>query len=116
MVSECFYEGRLQNGQAGDALNVFPRPVTWFSTASLPDRMERQIHLTYTNPCESRSIAAILRQVDRPAAGAERRRRVAVLTACAGQRTDIMRRLAGERLQWLDIECNTVDAFQGREA
>lgn len=119
MVSECFYEGRLKNGEAAanDALNVFPRPVTWFSTAKVGDRNERKLHLSYTNPCESRWITSVLRQVDAVAAKAERRLRVAILTAYAGQRTDILRRLAtGEQPGWLDIECNTVDAFQGREA
>lgn len=119
MVSECFYNGRLKNGEAAasDALNVFPRPVTWFSTAKIGDRNERMAHLSYTNPCESRWISGVLREVDAVAAKAERRLRVAILTAYSSQRTDILRRLAtGEQPEWLDIECNTVDAFQGREA
>ena len=119
MVSECFYDGRLRNGEAAakDALNVFPRPVTWFSTARLGDRNERLSHMSYANPCESRWITGILRKVDAVAASAGQRLRVAILTAYSGQRTDILRRLAtGQQPQWLDIECNTVDAFQGREA
>lgn len=119
MVSDCFYEGRLQNGDvrgAAEMLNAFPRPVTWFSTANLPDRGERQMHLTFTNPAESRAIVAILRELDRAASAAEVRIRVAVLTAYAGQKIDIRRRIDSERLPCLDIECNTVDAFQGREA
>jgi superfamily I DNA and/or RNA helicase len=120
LISECFYEGRLQNGDirdAGEMVNVFKRPVTWYSTAALSDRFERSQYLTFANPAESRVIAALLRDIDRAVAPSQRRLRVAVLAAYAGQRIDIRRRLdAGERLAWLDIECNTVDAFQGREA
>jgi hypothetical protein len=120
LISECFYDGRLQNGDvrgSEEAINVFPRPVTWYSTAALHDRGERQQHLTFANPAESRIIAGILREIDRAAAEREQRLRVAVLAAYAGQRIDIRRRIdAGQRLSSLDIECNTVDAFQGREA
>ena len=64
---------------------------------------------------ELRERVAEIHDLDRTASAAEVRIRVAVLTAYAGQKIDIRRRIDSERLPWLDIECNTVDAFQGRE-
>jgi superfamily I DNA and/or RNA helicase len=47
-----------------------------------------------------------------------RRTRVIVLTGYSGQRGRIESVLAQDRAQWqfIDVECHTVDAYQGREA
>jgi len=128
LISQCFYNGELRS--AGPALDphlnrVLPKAVTWLTTASLPDRMEQSARPSYNNACEVSVIIQLLRRLNQAAAEAQdissepqKKYEIAILTGYTAQRKLINRRLNSEleNLQSLHIECNTVDAFQGREA
>jgi superfamily I DNA and/or RNA helicase/tRNA A-37 threonylcarbamoyl transferase component Bud32 len=121
LISQCFYDGRLRSdGPALDShLNhVLPKAVTWLTTASLPDRLEQSARPSYNNACEVSVIIQLLRQLNNAVAASQKKYEVAILTGYTAQRKLINRRLNSEieNLQALHIECNTVDAFQGREA
>lgn len=120
MVSRCFYDGDLtsEDREAANWLNVLaPRPVTWLTTSALSKRRELS-GASASNPREVEVIATFLRRAETLAAAARKKPTVAILTGYAAQRDALQTRIARSSQQWphLDIECQTVDAFQGREA
>jgi superfamily I DNA and/or RNA helicase/serine/threonine protein kinase len=121
LISACFYDDRLQSApRLADTTftKVLPRPVTWVTTARMLDRFEVQTHQSYSNPCEARTILQLLKKLNNVANVEKRRFSVVVLSGYREQKEDIDRNLASvlRELTALDIESNTVDAFQGREA
>ena len=82
------------------------------------DRFEVQTHQSYSNPCEARAILQLLKKLNNVANVEKRRFSVVVLSGYREQKEDIDRTLASviRELTALDIESNTVDAFQAREA
>ena len=121
LISTCFYEGKLESsGPEMDKVlsKVLPRPVTWSTTSKLPNSREQSANSSFNNSCEVTAIFQWLKQLNQAAMEAQRNYKVAVLSGYAGQLKLLKRSLDTEQsgLQTLAIECNTVDAFQGREA
>ncbi len=96
--------------------------MTWLTTARLSHRTEQSVNKaegkTYNNACEVNIIVQLLKQLNQVAVKAGKRYSVAILTGYSAQVSLINRKLAAEIKNWqaLTLECNTVDAFQGREA
>lgn len=121
LISHCFYGGRLQSREKPlDATigRVLARPVTWFSTSRFPNRTELEKRASFVNRCEAIAIRKLLGQFNEVALADGHKYHVAVLTGYAAQREELQKAMASERAKWtaLELECNTVDAFQGREA
>ncbi len=121
LVSNCFYDGQLQSVNDGDPTELLPaltRPTTWFSTSTLRHRRERHDRQSFKNMAEVGVIRDLLRRLGFLAGTKSKRYSVAVLTGYASQKVELRRAIDAEHqaLRHLDIECNTVDAFQGREA
>ncbi|MDJ1180185.1 AAA domain-containing protein [Roseofilum sp. BLCC_M91] len=121
LISTCFYDGTLESsGPEIDKVlsRALPRPVTWLTTSKLPNSREQSANSSFNNSCEVTVIFEWLKQLNQAATEAQRNYRVAVLSGYAAQLKLLKRRLNAEQsgLQALAIECNTVDAFQGREA
>jgi serine/threonine protein kinase len=121
LISQCFYNGELQSAPKmnDDTFsNVLPRSVTWLSTSSRLDRNEIPADTSFTNICESQVITELLRRMGTLAENRNRRYKVAVLTGYAEQKKLLERTFAPYVSQHpsLQVEWNTVDAFQGREA
>lgn len=121
IISTCFYEGKLESsGPEIDKVlsKVLPRPVTWLTTSKLPNSREQSANSSFNNSCEVTAIFQWLKQLNQAAMEAQRNYKVAILSGYAGQLKLLKRSLDAEQsgLQTLAIECNTVDAFQGREA
>lgn len=120
LVSECFYDGNLNSVR--DERELFaaalPAPVTWFTTARLPGHHEVFENGTYKNVVEARIVGQWLRRLAFMARTAGKRLTVGVISAYAGQCVELQRTIAKvqKELGTLSVECNTVDAFQGREA
>ncbi|MEK6285626.1 MAG: AAA domain-containing protein [Acidobacteriota bacterium] len=119
LISECFYDGALNSARKvednllGGALKA---RITWFSTSRLQNRQEYQPGKTsYVNPCEISIILQTLKRIQFFAKIAKRHYSVGVLTAYAGQKRELERQCRSQSWDMLNIECNTVDAFQGRE-
>jgi hypothetical protein len=121
LISTCFYGSKLTSEprEPSSLLSIVaPRPVTWMTTAKHDDRFERKLGDTSTtNELEVRCIKTFLNTANGLASAARRTLDVAVLTGYSAQRTLIEQRLM-DQIEWtsLRIECQTVDAFQGREA
>ncbi len=121
LISSCFYEDQLSsNGPEIDKIlsKVLPRPVTWMTTSKFPNSREQSASSSFNNSCEVTAIFQWLKQLNHVATEARKHYKVAVLSGYAAQLKLLNRSLDTEQssLQALTIECNTVDAFQGREA
>lgn len=121
LVSECFYDGELRSVKDDSSFDIglaIPKPVTWFSTARLKRRSEIQAKPSYKNLAEVQEVLNIIRRLNWVGKTKGRHYSVAVLTGYGAQRLELERELSGLllSLENVDVTCNTVDAFQGREA
>ncbi|MEG4998123.1 AAA domain-containing protein [Microcoleus sp. B4-D4] len=121
LVSECFYDGQLKSARTDldrHLRTVLPQPVTWLTTTKLPNSSEQSANSSFHNICEVNVIVLLLEQLNQTAVKAQKKYSVAVLTGYAAQLKILNRNLDSEVNNWqaLTVECNTVDAFQGREA
>ena len=120
LVSDCFYGGALKSAPKPwiDAFSSqLPRPVVWLTTCHVLHRSEARTGTSYSNTCEARIIYELLTRLDLIAT--QKRLKgwdVVILTSYGEQRHVIDREVAKLQLQSLRVECNTVDAVQGREA
>ncbi len=121
LVSACFYQGRLNSPVVTHGLKlapVFSRPITWVSSHKLSDRFERIDGQTFQNTLEVRIVRQLLQRLQFVAKATKSRISVAVIAGYTGQ-VRLLRDMASQGIgEWqdLDVQCNTVDAFQGREA
>ncbi|MFP5263375.1 MAG: AAA domain-containing protein [Blastocatellia bacterium] len=119
LISECFYNGGLESAEKPldtHLRTVFRRPVTWFSTVKMPNHFESRSNSSYINQCEATYIQQILKRIDFFAKAAKKPYTVAVLTGYGGQKQMLERLFASQQWESISVYCNTVDAFQGREA
>jgi hypothetical protein len=122
LISECFYGGLLASERGSESQfeavrRTFPKPVTWQSTSRLPSREEQQIGTTFWNSAELQTIREGLRALQFYAEQLDEHLTVGVISAYAGQATELRRTLRREDAQWshLKIDVNPVDSFQGQE-
>lgn len=122
MVSKLFYEGSLENvredsSRAKVVQTAFPKPVKWISTAGKNAR-ERPHGRTYSNPVEVDLIMSSLKLLILALGRSKETVSVAIIAAYAAQVRALQNAVdqAGSLLSKLQIEVNTVDAFQGKEA
>lgn len=121
LISTCFYEEKLASqGPELDKIlaHIIPHPVTWLTTSKLKNSREQPVGSSFNNSCEVATIVQWLKELDRVAKEHDKHYQVAVLSGYSAQLILLNRRLSSEQNSWssLTIECNTVDAFQGREA
>lgn len=124
LVSACFYDGTLTSATTPELTgwNRLYAPVTWLDTTSSSARRETRLGTSAVNRYETQVIKRALADLrDALARGIVsiddgRALRVLVLTAYRKQMDELHRAVAGLGSPQLDIEVNTVDAVQGREA
>jgi tRNA A-37 threonylcarbamoyl transferase component Bud32 len=118
LISHCFYDGRLESKpQAWTGLlkPVLSKPITWLTTSRRQDKNE----FGYRNPCEIAVITKLLGHLEEILARrVQRRIKVLVISGYREQISELNRALApmAALFRWLQVECNTVDAVQGRQA
>jgi superfamily I DNA and/or RNA helicase len=121
LVSHCFYERRLKSPVKTHGLKLalaLPKPVTWYSTQNLADRSEEPDGSTFKNTTEVTLIRDILLRLQFGANAQEKRISVAVLSGYTAQVRLLSETVSQGIAEWssLDVSCNSVDAFQGRQA
>ncbi len=121
LVSHCFYEGHLESPLLSHKLKLgagFPKAVTWFSTHKLTNRDEKPEGQTFRNPAEVTAVRALLQRLQFLAKAQGRRIGVAVISGYTAQVADLSDMASRGVAEWpeLDVTCNSVDAFQGRQA
>ena len=123
LISACFYGGTLESADRQPlslTTELQGSPVCWLATDGLRDHGERETETkTFLNLCEAREVMKHLKRLDalasRDPAGTLH---VLVLAPYSAQVSELGRRVRQERerLPHLEVEVNTVDAAQGREA
>lgn len=121
LVSECFYDGALENSgpQVDTTLSqIFPRSVMWFSTVRLTNRFETRSAQSYFNSTEATEIAKLLKLINAMGIQANIKYKVAVIAGYLAQVGEIKRAIyrSQNSMEGIEFECDTVDAFQGRES
>ena len=122
LISEVFYEGKLENGLQGNSRrNAFswaPTPVIWFSTSRLPRRAETRSIESFANAVEVEIIVQLLEKMEEQSRSRRRRPSIGVISGYSAQVHLLTTSIDPEdRTRWrnLEIDVATVDSFQGRE-
>lgn len=121
LVSYCFYDGKLKSPVKTHGLKLaaaLPKPVTWYSTQNLAARSEEPDGPTFKNTTEVTQIRDILLRLQFVAKAQNKRISVAVLSGYTAQVRLLADMVSQGIAEWssLDVSCNSVDAFQGRQA
>lgn len=122
LVSDVFYDGKLihaaETEQLEHDLPWLDRRVLWLSTSQERGRRESRYGKSFASEKEAAAIAGFLRRVEDSYRLGGTRRSVGVITGYTGQSallTSLLSPTDRERWQALDLDVDTVDAFQGRE-
>lgn len=123
LVSDCFYGGHLNSAREDTALPaelqaISRVPVTWITTANMPNRREGRRGASIFNDAEAAIVARVIERLAEAAAGRTKPLTVAVLTPYRAQRKVIADRLAAQpqHPEALHVGVHTIDSFQGQEA
>jgi hypothetical protein len=121
LVSTCFYGGKLDSSVKSHGLKLaaaVPKAVTWYSTHKLPGRSEQPEGQTFFNMTESTGVRRLLLRLQFVAKAQKRRISVAIIAGYTAQ-VRVLREMVSQGVaEWpdIDVTCNSVDAFQGRQA
>ncbi len=125
MISQIFYDGQVQNGIYANerTLNLTKlsfKPMTWISTSSIDrkQRFEQKVRIanggnSYRNPLEVDIICGYLKQLDQETAIKDYS--IGIITPYRAQLNLIQKRIKSLSLENVQVEVNTVDAFQGSQ-
>ena len=123
LVSHCFYDGKLYTSEDRSDRFVqeylaMPRPVTWYTTSGLPSSRESRVGRSCKNFAEVAIISKLVDRLGFAAGQAGRNISVVLLSGYGPQVAEFRRMLArkGDSLDGVDVSCQTVDSYQGREA
>ncbi len=121
LVSRCFYNGLLASPVTDHGLDLdlaLAAPVTWHSTHLLPNCEERREGDTFWNPAEVAAVRNLLLRLQFVVKAKKRGISVAVIAGYTAQVRALREMISQGVAEWadLDVECNSVDAFQGRQA
>lgn len=121
LISECFYDGKLESAKkdTDDSLQIIlPKSVTWLSSSNIGQHQEKRAGSSFTNRCEAAIVTQLLKRLDFLLKQQRKHYKVAILTGYSSQRMELNRSIQSEEHNWehLEVDVNTVDAFQGREA
>jgi superfamily I DNA and/or RNA helicase len=122
LIAKVFYPDMLINNVTPDSgrpvhiSNVYPFPVTWISTSKLSAR-EEEFKKSRRNLKE---VEIVVAEIEKLASANPKGQKleIAVIAGYAAQIVRINIALANLRARRseIEIDCNTIDAFQGREA
>jgi len=130
LISRVFYDNTLKSVRSSTCpilSQVFRKPVTWLSTTKLKGKSERNAGASFLNLTEAQEILKLIERIEFYAnalkSGSRRSKlsrkiTIAILSGYAAQTEHIDNLLEQKHRHWQHVEvtCNTVDAFQGREA
>ena len=121
LISHCFYDGALKSAEKEWDRTLQPilaTPVVWMSTSRQSNRFETKTGDSYWNEAELHVVHNLLKSINTRAALNSKVLSVAVLTGYGPQRSILERRFANAQKSCgnIEVEWNTVDAVQGRQA
>lgn len=122
LIAKTFYDDmvidnvRPDAARAAEIVSIYPSPVTWISTSKIAAK-EEEFRKSRRNPKEAEIVVAELERLAAAIPIGESIE-IAVIAGYAAQARQIDDALKGLRARRpeLHINCNSVDAFQGKEA
>lgn len=122
LISKAFYESQLESNtkdyEKNHGLRWWPKAVLWFSTSQKENRFEESVGKSRQNSCEARYIDELLVDIEQQYRPLKLTKKIAVITGYMAQKSLLKTLIDVEdKKRWvaLNIEVDTVDAFQGRE-
>ena len=121
LISAVFYDGRIEQGTTTDNHRDYawtPRPVTWLSTSTAPDRAETRRGQSFANWSEANLILRKLQELEEICRQNQWQPTVGVISGYFAQVEQLRREIDPDnagRWRQLQLEIATVDSFQGRE-
>ena len=121
LISAVFYDGRIEQGTTTYAHRNYgwmPRPVTWLSTSTAPDRAETRRGQSFANWSEANLILRKLQELEEICRQHQWQPTVGVISGYFAQVEQLRREIDPDnagRWRQLQLEIATVDSFQGRE-
>lgn len=119
MISDVFYDGELKQGKKesqfekyGWLYTSYP-PVVWINSANHPKGREQRRKTSYINEGEFQIVKQCLERLN-SYAPKQNKPSVGIISGYKTQ-TDLLRNRFKQLFNSLNVEINTVDAFQGRE-
>lgn len=118
MISNCFYEGRLKNGDSTYNLKpiFYPKNLNFIDMSNVKDFYEQSINKkSVVNEYEALVVANIVKEIRNTVPISKK---IAVICPYKGQKRLIINsiRKSGVNLFGDNIAVNTIDAYQGDEA
>jgi len=123
LVSHCFYNDELKSCKEFTKeciieAKAVPKPVTWYSTSKDKNRHQVRSKGSYKNIAEINIIKLLLKRIQFSAKLSNDKYDIVIMSGYAAQVEELKRSVAviNAELPDLNIECCTVDTYQGREA
>ncbi len=121
LVSACFYDRTLESPIASHGLRLepdVPAAVTWYTTASEKRREEQRVGNTFQNDLEVAWTKLVLHDIEKAAQRQFTQIRVAVIAGYTAQVKLLAAMAERNASEWpnLRVVCNSVHAFQGKNA
>src|SRR5262249_28843299 len=122
LISECFYDGEVESEERPlDArlVSVTGKAVAWITTRYLAERREERADQSYVNPLEVDKILDLLGELQEAVDDPDDEKVSVQLLSGYSAQVQLMRRQVDRSrhsFPHLEIECNTIDTIQGREA
>ena len=121
LISRCFYDGSLRHAKKVEMIDHkqtwISTQVVWIDTKKIKNHDEHKVGLSYQNIAETDVSKAILDRMETDLARQNMKRSVGIITGYMGQKKTIRQQIGRDLSRWphLQIDINTVDAFQGQE-
>jgi hypothetical protein len=121
LVSDCFYDKKLESPIASHGLKLqpeFPAAITWYTTSQEHNRYEQSVEKTFENRLEVEWTRQVLHRLQRAAARQAKEITVAIISGYIAQVNRLSQMTNRNASDWplLKISSNSVDAFQGKQA
>jgi hypothetical protein len=121
LISKCFYNNQLRH--ANDVRTIYhgqkwvQTPVMWIATNKVKNHIEHKVGYSYQNIAEAELTKSILDRMEADLASQNLRRSLGIIAGYMGQKRLLRQQIGRDLTRWphLDIEINTVDAYQGQE-
>ncbi|MFH7830682.1 AAA domain-containing protein [Bacillus luti] len=117
VVSKFYYENKLQDGEnivykSHSLERIIPQALYWIDTPNKEIFMEKEKNKSFYNSGEINIILSVLDWLE---ANLSIKKSVGIISPYKAQMNMVIKCLEGRHYEKMDIEINTVDAFQGRE-
>lgn len=117
VVSKYYYDGKLLDGEnvyekQHTLESILPKAFYWMDTPNTSQFLERKENTSFYNEGEIQTIATVLQWLN---SKLQVSKSVGIISPYKAQMNKLLEFIDVEQYPMLDIEINTVDAFQGRE-